>query len=129
MPAPTDLNRPISPEYCSRFHRAVELVGKRWNGPILRAMLAGHSRYSDIRNAVPNLSDTLLAQRLKQLESEGLVERFVDPGPPLRTRYMLTPKGGALYEVVRAVEDWSHDWLPSSKQAGGEASPAPRRVA
>ncbi|CAN0434378.1 unnamed protein product, partial [Phaeothamnion confervicola] len=69
--APTRTSDPIT-SVCPRFHRAVELVGRRWTGAILSAMLSGASRFTDIVNAVPGLSDRLLSERLKELETEGI---------------------------------------------------------
>ncbi len=96
---------------CSRFHHAVELIGARWNGPILQAMLAGSRRYADIKEAVPGLSDTMLAHRLRELESEGLIERSVIPSSPVRVEYCPTAKGEALLPVLEAIAGWAHDWL------------------
>src|SRR5690606_22574432 len=79
--------------FCPVYHHAVELVGRRWTGAILRALLAGETRFSAIGAAVPGLSDRLLSQRLKELEAEGVVERHVSPGPPERIEYHLTSKG------------------------------------
>lgn len=99
-------------EFCPRYHFAVELVGRRWNGAILRAMLAGRARYAEIRSAIPGLSDTLLSQRLDELADEGLIERSVIPDSPVRVEYHLTPKGAALERAVEALSDWAEDWLP-----------------
>lgn len=96
---------------CSRFHHAVELIGARWNGPILQAMLAGSRRYADIKEAVPGLSDTMLAHRLRELESEGLIERSVIPSSPVRVEYCPTAKGEALLPVLEAIAGWAQDWL------------------
>ena len=66
--------------FCPRYHHAVELIGRRWTGAILRAMLTGRCRFSEIAAAIPGLSDRLLSERLKELESEGIVVRRVYPG-------------------------------------------------
>ena len=67
------------PPCCSLYHRAVELVGKRWTGAILLVLMDGPLRFSEIRHLVPDLSDRLLSERLKELEAEGIVERRVEP--------------------------------------------------
>lgn len=95
--------------YCSVFHRAIELVGRRWNGVIVRALLAGEQRFSDVRAAVPGLSDRLLAERLRELEHEGVVRRS-GLTPTGRCRYSLTPKGQALTPVLEAVSSWAATW-------------------
>jgi DNA-binding HxlR family transcriptional regulator len=102
--------------FCPYFHNAVELIGRRWTGAILRAMLAGRSRFSDISEAVPGLSDRLLSERLKELEAEHIVERKVYPETPVRITYSLTAKGRALNEVMDAISQWASDW-PSERVA------------
>jgi DNA-binding HxlR family transcriptional regulator len=100
---------PIDVSVCPRFHHAVELIGARWSGAIVSSLMRGAVRYGDIRDAIPGLSDTMLAQRLKALEAEGVVTRSAAP-----VEYRLTDKGAALAPVVAAVETWAHDWLPAS---------------
>src|SRR5437763_7948610 len=96
---------------CSLYHRAVELVGKRWTGAILFVLLDGPLHFSAIRELVPDLSDRLLAERLKELEAEGIVEREVLDGAPVRVEYSLTEKGRALEPAVRALKSWAREWL------------------
>lgn len=97
---------------CTRFHQAIELIGARWTGAILRALFTGHHQYSHIRQAVPGLSDTMLAQRLRTLEAEDLVVRRVVADTPVRVEYELTEKGRELAPVLDAVVSWSHRWIP-----------------
>jgi len=111
--------------FCPYYHRAVELIGRRWSGVILRAMLSGVERFSDLTAAVPGLSDRLLSERLKEFEAEGLVERVVYPETPVRIVYRLTDKGRALGDVVTAVSDWAESWVRSEPSAACEATPAP----
>lgn len=99
--------------FCSSFHRAVEIIGKRWSGAIIRSMLAGRSRFGEILSTVPGLSDRLLSERLKELEAEGIIERVVVPEHPVRIEYRLTDKGQDLAGVVRAVSDWAETWAPT----------------
>ena len=96
--------------FCPVFHKSVELIGKRWTGAILRAMLAGTVRFSDIAAAVPGLSDRLLSERLKELEAEGIVTRVVIPSTPVRVEYALTAKGEALHDVIGSVSAWAEQW-------------------
>ncbi len=110
------------PGACSRFHHAVELIGARWSGPILQAVLGGRHRFGDIRAAVPGLSDTMLSQRLRELESEGVVERRVLPTSPVRIEYHATAKGEALVAVFDAVAAWADAWVepPETPAQQGE---------
>ncbi|MCL4544196.1 MAG: helix-turn-helix transcriptional regulator [Chloroflexi bacterium] len=97
--------------FCPYFHRAIEVIGRRWTGAILRALLAGKTRFSDLRASIPDLSDRMLSERLKELENEGIVERVVVPDTPVRIYYRLTPKGEALEGVIAAIAQWAHDWM------------------
>jgi DNA-binding HxlR family transcriptional regulator len=96
---------------CSLYHEAVELVGKRWTGAILFVLLDGPARFSEIKECVPDLSDRLLSERLKELEHEGIVERHVNGGIPVRVQYGLTGKGMALGPTVSALKTWARAWL------------------
>ncbi|HEY0780294.1 MAG TPA: helix-turn-helix domain-containing protein [Gemmatirosa sp.] len=98
------------PSFCPNFHGAVELIGRRWTGVILRALLQGATRFSDVAATVPALSDRMLAERLKELEAEGIVTRTVVPETPVRVEYGLTSKGRALEAVVEAVSHWADAW-------------------
>ena len=97
--------------FCPVFHHAVELIGRRWTGAIIRAMRSDCVRFSDITHAIPGLSDRLLSERLKELESEGIVSRTVIPEMPVRIEYHLTDKGRDLDAVMEAISDWSGRWL------------------
>jgi DNA-binding HxlR family transcriptional regulator len=96
--------------FCPRFHGAVELIGRRWTGAILRAMMTGINRFSDLSAAIPGLSDKMLSERLKELEAQGVVTRRVIPETPVRVEYALTDKGRALQDVVQALSDWAERW-------------------
>ena len=100
------------PACCGLYHRAIELVGKRWTGAILLVLMDGPLHFSGIRHLVPELSDRLLSERLKELEAEGIVERRVLDGSPVRVEYSLTAKGRALEPTLRALKDWAHEHLP-----------------
>jgi DNA-binding HxlR family transcriptional regulator len=96
---------------CTQYHQAIELVGKRWTGAILFVLLEGPARFSEIKECVPDLSDRLLSERLKELESEGIVERHVLDGNPPRVQYALTTKGMALEPAVDSLKHWARTWL------------------
>jgi DNA-binding HxlR family transcriptional regulator len=100
-----------SREVCPYFHEAVELLGKRWTGAVVHALLAGPMRFSELTHAVPHISDRLLSMRLKELEACGIVARQVYEEPPLRVEYELTSKGRALEPAVTAIRAWACEWL------------------
>jgi len=105
-PTETDALTP----FCAAYTRAIEIIGRRWTGAILRSLLAGSSRYSEILANVPGLSDRLLSERLKELEAEGIIERRVTPSTPVRIEYVLTEKGRELLPVVLAMMKWGDRW-------------------
>jgi DNA-binding HxlR family transcriptional regulator len=104
------------PELCPKFHEAVELIGKRWNGAVIRLLLEGRQRYCGLRDAIPDISDRMLSERLKELEAAGIVRRIVTPDTPVRVDYELTDKGRALEAPLRALGDWASAWMPGNPQ-------------
>ena len=98
-------------ECCALYHQAVELIGKRWTGAILLVLLDGPLRFGEIKQLVPDLSDRLLSERLKELEGEGIVRRRVVDGVPVHVEYALTDKGRALQPAVSALKSWARTWL------------------
>jgi DNA-binding HxlR family transcriptional regulator len=96
---------------CSRFHHAVELIGRRWSGAIISVMMSGPQGFNELLGAVPGLSDRLLTERLRELESEGLVRRTVIPGPPVRVSYELTESGEGLKPVIVSLGRWAERWV------------------
>jgi DNA-binding HxlR family transcriptional regulator len=105
--------------FCTEFHRAVELIGKRWSGSIVREMMAGTVRFTHLMHAIPDLSERMLCARLRALEKEGIVERRM-VGVPVRVEYHLTEKGRDLRSVFAAVGEWANRW---SGRASPEVSP------
>ncbi|HEX3784730.1 MAG TPA: helix-turn-helix domain-containing protein [Pseudonocardiaceae bacterium] len=97
---------------CTRFHTAIELIGTRWTGAILRAIFTDQHRYAQIKAAVPGLSDTMLAQRLRTMEAEGLIQRRVIASSPVSVEYHLTAMGRDLEPALNALMAWSHKWIP-----------------
>src|SRR5215204_4621332 len=109
-------------QFCPYYHQAVELIGRRWSGAILRVIYDGAHRFSDIAQAVPGLSDRLLSERLKELENEGIVARTVFPETPVRIEYCLTEKGRDLGKVMDEIGEWAHKWLMNQDEAAGHPS-------
>lgn len=97
--------------FCPHFRKAIELVGRRWSGTILRALMDRPLRFSEISIRIPEISDRSLSLRLKELEIEGIVVRAVEPTQPVSVTYSLTEKGRALESAIAALERWAHDWL------------------
>jgi DNA-binding HxlR family transcriptional regulator len=97
--------------FCPRFQYTLELIGRRWVGAIVRTMLAEPRRFNEILASIPGLSDRLLAERLRELEQEGIVKRIVHASRPVRVTYELTDCGRSLEPVIRSVADWAERWV------------------
>ena len=89
----------------------MRFIGRRWSGAILSVLLRGPQCFNEMLVAVPGLSDRLLSERLRELESEGLVRRTVRPGPPVRVSYELTESGAGLEPVIVNLGRWAERWV------------------
>jgi DNA-binding HxlR family transcriptional regulator len=95
---------------CRHFQQAAELLGKRWTPQLVQTLLAGGARFSDLRAAIPPISDHLLSERLKELEAAGIVTRTVTPHTPVRIEYGLTDRGRDLGGVMGELAAWAERW-------------------
>lgn len=95
---------------CPKFENAFKLLGKRWTGLIIRTLLSGQKRFSDISGTIPNMSARMLTERFKELEIEGIVIRKVYPETPVRIEYELTEKGYELETVMDEIQKWAEKW-------------------
>src|SRR5215831_12540429 len=102
---------PHTPELCTRYHRASELIGRRWTGAIIFVLIKTRCRFATLRDAIPDITDRMLSDRLQELEEEGIVERTVIPETPVRVEYALTRKGRALSSPIEAITEWAHKWV------------------
>src|SRR4051794_35057744 len=110
-----------TPSLCARFHRASELIGRRWTGAIIFVLLKSRCRFATLRDAIPNITDRMLSERLQELEQEGILERTVIPDTPVRVEYALTKKGRALATTMDAIADWAHKWIAVDGAAAGQS--------
>jgi DNA-binding HxlR family transcriptional regulator len=95
---------------CPRFEAAFELLGKRWTGLIIRSLLSGAKRFSDIQDIIPALSARMLTERFKELEEQGILTRKVYPEMPVRIEYELTEKGRDLEKSMNEIQKWAEKW-------------------
>ena len=107
----------LKPQLCVRFHRAVELIGGRWTGAVINLLMHGRMRYAELRGAIPDISDRMLSERLRELEAEGILARIVVPETPVRVEYELTEKGRALEHALAAVGRWAERWVTDATPA------------
>lgn len=96
---------PFRPE----FARASELIGKRWTGAVIWALFHDVRRFSEIADTIPGISKNMLAERLRELEREGVVERIVVSEAPPHVEYELTNKGMELRDILRAIDRWARN--------------------
>jgi DNA-binding HxlR family transcriptional regulator len=95
---------------CPRFHRAVELIGRRWTGAIIRILFARPRYFNELLATIPGISDRLLTERLRELETEQIVARHVQAERPVRVQYALTERGRELREALDALGRWAEKW-------------------
>ena len=119
----------LKPHLCARFHRAVELIGGRWTGAVIQLLLNGRMRFAELRASIPDISDRMLSERLRELEAEGIVARIVVPETPVRVEYELTEKGRALEHALAAVGKWAERWVADPRSTSRAAVPARKRSA
>ncbi len=105
------MSRRDDDKVCPRFHRTVEMIGRRWTGAILQSLFAGSARFTELKERIPELSDRLLSERLKELEELGLVEREVEGDRPVSVHYVLTAKGRSLRPVMDSIAVWADRWM------------------
>ncbi len=110
-------------QYCS-VARALDVVGDRWVLLIVRELLSfGPSRYSDLSRGLPGIASNLLAERLRAMEADGLIERYDAPAPVGANLYQLTERGRGLQDVVHALARWGLDRMPAGVQDGDAVQP------
>lgn len=102
---------------CPKFESAFQLLGKRWTGLIINVLLTGPKRFKQVAGEIPQMSDRVLAERLKELEEMEIVVRQVYPETPVRIEYTLTAKGKDLKKVMEQVQCWADRWIPLEQTA------------
>src|SRR6201982_3610287 len=92
-------------QYCG-VSKALDLLGERWTLLIVRELLQGPGRYTDLRNGLPGIATNLLAERLRELEAVGLIRREEAAPPVATTLFHLTEAGAGLEPVLEALGTW-----------------------
>ncbi|WP_277345879.1 helix-turn-helix domain-containing protein [Paenibacillus sp. HB172176] len=96
---------------CPRYEAAADLLGKKWIGLIIRVLLGGPKRFKELKEQIPEMSDKMLTDRLKELEALEIVSRTVYPEMPVRIEYDLTEKGHDLEPVIESIQKWGENWM------------------
>ncbi|WP_166983201.1 winged helix-turn-helix transcriptional regulator [Paramicrobacterium fandaimingii] len=102
---------------CPSFVTAMDVIGRRWTGIIIEAIGRDCTGFADISRFVGHIGDTMLAKRLRELETDGLVERAVIETRPLRVRYTLTVAGLALLPILEDIMSWGQDFATADAPA------------
>lgn len=114
---------------CNKFHKAIELIGRRWTGAIVYLLLRQRCRFGTLRAAIPEITDRMLSERLQELEEEGIVDRTVIPETPVRVEYALTRKGRGLAAAIEATSVWADRWIELDAEGPKAKSARARRRA
>lgn len=101
-------------QFCG-FARALEVVGDRWSLMIVRDLLVGPKRFSDLHDGLPGIPTNILTARLKQLEAGAVVERRPLPRPPGGVAYTLTARGRELEDSVVSIGRWGAQMLDAPR--------------
>lgn len=97
---------------CQQFVKTFEILGRKWNGIIIEILLTkGPQRFLELSRAIGDCSDRVLSERLKKLESEGIVERQTFPDSSL-ILYALTERGEDMKAMMEEVQKWANKWHP-----------------
>ena len=94
-----------------KFQKAFDILGKKWNGLVLISLLENPKRFTDIRRDIPDLSDRVLTERLRELESLDLIKRNVYTRIPVKVEYELTKKGKKLEKSMLEIQIWAENNL------------------
>lgn len=100
---------------CRAFQSAIDVLGRPWNALILNVLQGGRLRFSELAAVADGPGDKVLSARLKELEARGLLERYVDVGPPVRVAYELTHKGRAFRQVAESIERWGRQLVADAR--------------
>ena len=103
----------IDDDLCRSFQTHFEVIGRRWNSGILLAAVRGATRFSEYRAMITGISDRLLAQRLRELETEGYIERTVVPTTPVLIQYRPTELARGLMHSLESFTRWSATHAPA----------------
>lgn len=102
---------------CPRFEAAFQLIGKKWNGLIIEALLERDLRFCELRDSINGISDRLLIDRLRDLIAAGVVVKTsVDTDGHQLVTYQLTDKGQDLKQVFSSLHTWADQWVDPASQ-------------
>lgn len=92
----------------------LEIIGGKWKGVILYHLSGGVKRFNQINRLLPNITQRMLTRQLRELESDGLVNREVYPQVPPKVEYSLTEQGQSLVPIIMALKGWGEEKILST---------------
>ncbi|MGW7576185.1 winged helix-turn-helix transcriptional regulator [Streptomyces sp. NPDC054765] len=116
------------PDYCA-IEAAMEVLGGRWKLAILKQLLGGTQRFSELKRGLPRITQRMLTRQLRELETDGLVERTVYREVPPRVEYALTETGRSLDAIAGLLDAWGRWYLDTHGRPASDLAPAPAAVA
>jgi DNA-binding HxlR family transcriptional regulator len=105
--------KPFARSICA-IANSLDIVGDKWSLLVVRDLLHGKHTYGELAESPEGIPTNILADRLKRLESAGIIASTPYQERPVRYRYTLTPKGGALGEVLLALVRWGKQYIPGT---------------
>jgi DNA-binding HxlR family transcriptional regulator len=105
------MGKAVDIDLCPQVEGAFELLSRKWAGLLIHVLSAGPKHFSELRAAIPGVSARMLAARVKELETAGIVRREVQTRSPVRVLYSLTEKGRALIPVMAGIAGWARAWI------------------
>jgi DNA-binding HxlR family transcriptional regulator len=105
----------------SALAQAFKFLGKRWNGVLLGTLTNGASGFAELKRNVSGISDSVLSERLSELQCAGLIVRSVEPGPPVSVSYDLSDTGRALIPAMHALSSWATENFPTPSAPSNES--------
>jgi DNA-binding HxlR family transcriptional regulator len=97
-------------DYICPVEAVIDILGGKWKLLILRELMSGTKRFSQLRRAIPNITQKMLSKQLRELEERGIVKRTVYPQVPPKVEYSLTPIGKKLSKVFDAMHQWGVEY-------------------
>ena len=113
-------NKALAAEYRCGVELTLEVIGGKWKGVILWQLLQKTLRFSQLQRRIPQVTQKMLTQQLRELERDGLVHRQVYAEVPPRVEYSLTEKGEGLRELLAFMCEWGKQNVPQEKDETGE---------
>ncbi len=112
---------PVHDSTCCSVAATAEIIGAKWTALLVHDLSEGARRFSELEHSCTGISPRTLSERLRVLESEGIVERRSYAESPPRVEYELTAKGEALLPIIDAMREFGHDWLTVEPVSSGRS--------